>query len=255
MTSLLDLFSLYPVLEALVSHLGLADVVNLSRTNFSYRATLHGFPCNRFEKMEPSLFIGQHRTSLWENLKAKTILQCAESQHKPSTHAVRSCRTCSLPICEACIIRDSFTKRNESTFHSRYRNLCTVCWRTGNSHKRQLLRTLRSENLWPRKGASNSRGLCICSAKEGNLCLGCKTTQNEMFEQELAVCFGDGCSISKQSSFEGRICLWCDLPLPGGRSRAESRRAYDAKHLHAKTHWCVLFNFSRLYFCYVPIGR
>ena len=237
MVSILDLFRNYPVLEALASNLGLADLVSLSRANSSCRAAFHGFP-DGFRDKSPCLFIGQHRTLFWENLKAKSILQCAEPRHKLSAHTVRSCRVCSLPICEACIIRDSFAKRNENTFHSRYRNMCTACWRTGNPHKRELLGSPRSDELLLQDGSFYSRR-CICSAKEGYLCLACKTMQNEMFKQELAVCFGDRCPSPKQSSFEGRICLWCDLPLPGGRSRAESRREYDARHIQAKSHRCV----------------
>ena len=107
----------------------------------------------------------------------------------------------------------------------------------GNQHKRQLLDCPNIETLDINAGAPDLRGLCVCTAKDGHLCLACKTRQNEMVDQELAICYGNGCSATKDGSFEGRICLWCDLPLPGGRSRAEARREYDTKHLRAKMHW------------------
>ena len=44
MASLLDLLSPYPILETLVSVLPLGDLFNLSKTNSSFRAALHGFP-------------------------------------------------------------------------------------------------------------------------------------------------------------------------------------------------------------------
>ena len=236
MASLLDLLGAYPVVEALASCLGLGDIINLSRVNSLYRATLHGF---RYESLhnQSALFVGQHKTRYWENLKSKSILRCAESRHKPNTHAVKSCRICSFPVCEACIIRDSFAKRKDNTFHSRYRNMCPTCWRTGNQHKRQSFGTAKPEVLGTKSAASQLGRLCACTAKDGDLCLACKTAQNKNLDRELAICYGDECSATRNGAFEGRICIWCDLPLPGGRSRAEARREYDAKHLQAKTHW------------------
>ena len=54
----------------------------------------------------------------------------------------------------------------------------------------------------------------------------------------LNVCFGEGCLATPDDpgAFEGRVCLWCDLPLPGGRSRAQSRRDYDARYFLARVH-------------------
>jgi len=242
MASLLDLLSPYPVLEDLASFSGLGDLINLSRANSKYRAALHNFQLpsqkgkGNFCSVRPALLIGQHNTVFWKNLKAKSILCCSEPRHKAGSYKVSPCRICSMPVCEACIIKASFGKRNENTFHSRCRKLCADCWSSGTPHKKQLLNGTSNKEPPSYLESATLRGLCTCSAKDGHLCLECKTEQNAELTMESSRCFGYGCTSTEAegTSWAGRVCLWCDLPLP--RSRAESRREYDAQHLIARSH-------------------
>lgn len=238
MASLLQLLCAYPVLENLVTVLPLGDLFNLSKTNSLFRAALHGFYIGTFlqnpsslKAVRPALSIGRHNTSHWKNLKAKSPLCCSEPQHTRGAN-IKGCLMCSMPVCEGCIIKASFGKRDENTFPNRIRSLCVECFASGNPHQES---SLNGEE----KGIPNSylvRPECICIARSGHLCLRCKTKQNSRSEIRDNQCYGIGCSKSKSDGFGGRVCLWCDLPLPRERSRAESRRDYDARHLLARTH-------------------
>lgn len=214
--------------------MGLGDVVRLSRASSQYRAVLHGFELPAKDE-SPRLQIGEHRTALWESLKSKSVLRCAETHHRQTKHTIRSCRICSFPVCEACVIRDSFSKPNELTFHNRSRKLCAKCWATGRHQKRQLL------DQGPREceyglGLSGAGDVCACSARDGHLCLECKTIQNTKSADEIGKCYGEACQVSLNETELGRVCLWCNLALPDGLQRAASRRQYDIRHLHARSH-------------------
>ena len=237
MTSILELLCAYPILENLVAVLPLGDLFNLSKTNSTTRAALHGFPIRSSKKpsslkdVRPVLSIGKHNTSHWKNLKAKSPLCCSEPQHTRGAK-IRGCLMCSMPICEACIIKASFEKREENTFPNRTRSLCVECFNSGNPHQETSLNG--EENI-----ALTSyfmRTECTCTARDGHLCLRCKTKQNSNLDIKKNQCYGIGCSKSKPDGFGGRVCLWCDLPLPRERSKAESRRDYDTRHLLARTH-------------------
>ena len=237
MASLLELLRSYPILEHLVSVLPLGDLFILSKTNSTIRAALHGFP-DQFlqepslsEAVRSALFIGRHNTSYWKNLKAKSPLYCSEPQHTRG-NKVKGCLICSMPICEACIIKASFGKRDENTFPNRIRPLCNECFNFGNSHRETALGG--NENII--QTSYPMRTECVCTAKDGHLCLRCKTKQNAKLDGIKIQCFGMGCSKSKLDHFGGRVCLWCNLPLPRERSRAESRRDYDRRHLLARRH-------------------
>lgn len=246
MASLLDLLSPYPILETLVSALPLGDLFNLSKTNSLFRAALRGFPIpatvrgqlkgksRATAEIRPTLQIGEHDTIFWRNLKARSPLLCSEPQHTRGDK-IRGCRMCSMPVCEACIIKASFGKRNENTFQSRTRSLCGHCYDTGNPHK---LEPLGSEGPTspPFRSLRRTQWTCLCTAKDGHLCLQCKTEQKQF---DIDECFGEGCSDMKAGGFQSRVCLWCDLRLPGERSRAEARRDYDKRHLLARTHSSV----------------
>jgi len=126
--------------------------------------------------------------------------------------SIRSCRVCSMPVCEACIFKSSFGKWDERTFSNRTRSLCPDCY------------NLPGERL------------CICTAKDGHLCIECKTKQKYHAEENLNQCHGEGCSKTKEGGFAGRVCLWCDRRLPSENNRATARRDYDLRHLLARSH-------------------
>ena len=237
MPSLIALLCAYPVLENLVAVLPIGDLFNLSKANSTCRAVLHGFPISSISNpsspkvVRPALSIGRHNTSHWRNLKIKSLLCCSEPQHTRGAK-IKGCLLCSMPVCEACIIKASFGKHDENTFANRTRSLCVECFDSGNSHQESSLNGEEKIVLT----SSLIRTECICTARDGHLCLRCKTKQNSNVEIRTNQCYGIGCSKSKSDSFGGRVCLWCDLPLPRERSRAESRRDYDARHLLARTH-------------------
>ena len=237
MPSLLVLLCAYPVLENLVAVLPIGDLFNLSKANSSCRAVLHGLPASSIsnpsspKEVRPALSIGRHNTSHWRNLKIKSPLCCSEPQHTRGAK-IKGCLLCSMPVCEACIIKASFGKHDENTFANRTRCLCVECFDSGNSHQESSLND--EENIVLTSSLIPTE--CVCTARDGHLCLRCKTKQNSNFETRNNQCYGKGCSKSLSDTFGGRVCLWCDLPLPRERSRAESRRDYDARHLLARTH-------------------
>ena len=237
MASLLELLRAYPILETLVAVLPLGDLFSLSKTDSTIRAALHGFSDRLPKKpsllraVRPALSIGRHNTSHWKNLKAKSPLCCSEPHHTRGDK-VKGCLMCSMPVCEACVIKASFGKRDENTFPNRIRSLCVECFDSGNAHQRISLNG--EENII--HSSYHTRTECICTAKEGHLCLSCKSTQNPKLDSRKNQCYGIGCSKSELDGFGGRVCLWCDKPLPRERSRAESRRDYDARHLIARRH-------------------
>lgn len=237
MASLIELLRAYPILVNLVAVLPLGDLFNLSKTNSTIRVALHGFSDRFLEKpsllvvVRPALFIGGHNTSHWRNLKARSSLCCSEPQHTRGDK-VKGCLMCSMPVCQACIIKASFGKRDENTFPNRRRSLCVECFNSGNPHQETSLND--EEDFF--QISYFMRTECICTAKDGHLCLRCKTKQNSKLDSGNKQCYGIGCSRSEQDGFGGRVCLWCDLPLPRERSRAESRRDYDSRHLLARRH-------------------
>ena len=103
MAMLLDLLSPYPVLEKLASLLTLGDLFNLSKVNSAYRSALHGFEKPNLDEDRPrghgnvrsALLIGAHRTRFWENLKARSQLQCSEPHHKRGSNP-QGCLICSM---------------------------------------------------------------------------------------------------------------------------------------------------------------
>ena len=238
MPELIELLRSYPILENLATVLPLGDLFNLSKTNSTIRVALHGFSDqflqkpSLFEAVRPALCIGRHNTSYWKNLKAKSPVHCSEPQHTKGDK-VKGCLMCSMPVCEACIIKASFGKHDENTFPSRIRSLCVECFNLGIPPRETSL--LDGEENTTHTSYIR-RTECTCAAKDGHLCLRCKTKQNLKLDCRKIQCFGMGCSTSKMDYFGGRVCLWCNHPLPRERSRAESRRIYDARHLLARRH-------------------
>ena len=153
---------------------------------------------------------------------------CSELNHTRGDN-VRGCLMCSMPVCEACIIKESFGKRDEKTFQHRTRTLCSDCYDSETPHIEQTFKS-------GMKGKNAVLPTCICTPKEGHLCLRCKSEQRSQLAVKLARCYGQDCTRTQAGGFPGRVCLWCDLRLPGNRSRAEARRDYDARHLLARSH-------------------
>ena len=159
---------------------------------------------------------------------------CSELNHTRGNN-IRGCLMCSMPVCEACIIKESFGKRDEKTFQHRTRTLCSDCYDSETPHIEQALKPgMEGKDVIHRLRKTWST--CVCTPKEGYLCLRCKIEQRSKMAVKLARCYGQGCTRTQLGGFPGRICLWCDLRLPGERSRAEARRDYDARHLLARSH-------------------
>ena len=231
MPTLSTILSCYPILETFLSALPLGALLNLSKVNLELRIILHNFqydPHNggisKSPEECPDLHIQKHQTPSWVHFKSLCLLECSEPHHTKGQNP-RGCRMCSMPVCEACIVKSSFGKK-ENTFQTRRRYLCKECWISGNPHVGQIppsgslaLEYERSE-------------LCRCTAKDGTLCLRCKDQQNLEAEQKHAHCAGTGCSneVDERNS-AGRICLWCSCVLPGQRSMEESYKIYDSRYL------------------------
>ena len=144
---------------------------------------------------------------------------------------------------EACIIKFSFAKRGENTFQNRHRSLCVDCWYNGNMQRRYLISGANQTGLVPYSEQADGGSLCICTAKDGHLCLKCKDFQNSTAISDADQCFGLRCtnraSEGDYTEMGGKICVWCSRPLPLqytlSRNRAESRRNYDSRHILARS--------------------
>lgn len=240
MASLLDIVLIHPIQQSLLCSLSLGDLLHLSRTNSTFRAVFHGVPIKAHDRgllasahSRPSLFIGAHDTQYWKRCKSMTLLACSESHHVRG-EKIRGCRMCSMPVCEACIIKSSFGKPDERTFSSRTRSFCPDCYGLGNVHRDRRLTGTDAKSDAPHFDPQEP--ICECTAKDGHLCVQCKTKQRVDAGKECNQCHGKGCSRAKEGGFSGRVCLWCDLRLPGERDRAVARRNYDSKHLLARSH-------------------
>ena len=244
--TLMDLLSQYPIVRALVQELPFAGLLNLARLNSQYRNILHGFPvkvmdlnhCMDRNGPRQGLHLGEHETSHWRNLKTLSQLICSEPKHTKGSNP-RGCRMCSKPVCEGCIVKASFDK-HEKTFQNRRRHLCPECWTTSNPLRENPIKPLhvsKPVSYTPcYEGTLVFRGYCSCTARDGWLCLECKTAQRPNPEIEARVCAGQSCSnLLDESMEELRACLWCHLPLYGRPSRGESRRDYDSRYLYART--------------------
>lgn len=240
MTSLLDVILIDQIQESLLYSLPLGALLNLSKTNSSFREAFHRF---RFErhgrellssaKSRSLLYLGQHNTLHWKACKSKSLLLCSEPHHVRGEN-IRGCRVCSTPVCEACIIKSSFGKRDARTFSNRTRSLCPDCYDLGNGHGDKMSKGALMEH--PPSNLNPGEPSCICTAKDGHLCIECQTKQKCDAKENLDQCHGEGCSRAKQGGFAGRVCLWCDRRLSSENNRATARRDYDLKHILARSH-------------------
>ena len=245
--TLLSIASPWPIALTLATYLPAGDLINLARTSIPLRAALHGLqppsPADlqftSYSRSRPALRIGDHQTSYWKRLKQAAPFLCASPTHTKGS-SPRPCRYCSTPICEACIVRDSFAKHSENTFKNRCRFLCKGCWNSGNPHRRCRF---KGDPDSTQDGASRYNfapgdgEFCACTNKDdGWLCIGCKDMQNaEANVSGSQLCFGEACSVAlEEDKDRRRICLWCDRPTLRGRASIESRLAFDQKMQDAR---------------------
>ena len=235
-----ELLAIYPILRSLVGFLNLADLVNLARVNSATRAICRGLESSPSQELiadsnvRQFIQVGRAQTRLWRYLKSIAQLQCSESNHTKG-QPPQGCVLCSMPVCQACIVKNSI-KKNEATFQSRFRPLCLDCYSSGNPHEERLLydgdKRLQVDYT--------ENGICQCTAKDGILCLRCKRRQNLGFLEGLPRCAGHGCDTNiNGNNIAVRVCLWCNLILPGPRSVDRYRQFYASRfllHKQADTH-------------------
>ena len=229
--------SAWPVADALARALPVGDLLTLARTSSALRASLHGFPLpldtNNNEAARPpvrdSIYVGLHQTPEWRSLKEAAPFECSSKTHTKGSKP-RPCRLCSTPICEACIVRDSFAHRNENTFKHRTRSFCLPCWQNGNLSKSMRYSGAGQQQLEP------DTSHCVCTLmKDGWLCLPCKWQQNkEAQAPEAKTCHGEACDNDVgPDAGSRRLCLWCQRTLPPHLGGA-SRRAWNQKMIEAR---------------------
>jgi hypothetical protein len=232
MPTLVDLLEQYPIIESLSCHLGLGDLIALSRTSSTYRAVLHGLPnsppagadaqCIAETSIRLCLNLGSANTRLWKLLKANTRKICSDSNHTKGGEP-QGCRICSMPVCGACVVKKSFAK-NSNTFISRRRHLCDACWTQNMPHRERL----RFAHGQPVRIHYAKMKMCYCTAKDGILCTAC---QRETQEYHESACAGYGCSERLQNDdIAGRICCWCNGALPSSPSKERSWDEYQKRY-------------------------
>ncbi|KAL2006056.1 hypothetical protein VTN00DRAFT_9710 [Thermoascus crustaceus] len=226
MPGLLDIFYPWPVVSNLASHLGIGDLLNLSRLNSECRAALHGFPppsssssssngtASTDSDVRPDIYVGEHGTGYWTGLKSIAQMLCSELNHRKGNIS-KLCRYCSMPVCDACIVKESFAKPINA-YRTRTRYLCVGCWAKGKPHKGRSFTTsppaTTPYNFLPGHG-----DFCHCTAKNGWICSACRARQCRDVDLQRQTCVGEGCSNPPGADGERRrVCLWCDLPLFGG---------------------------------------
>ena len=177
---------------------------------------------NEYEIVRPTLRIGWHQTELWKRLKSISQLECSEPFHKRGK-AVKNCRICSMPVCEACVVRSSFS-RNGNTFDNRNRHLCETCFESGNPHKDRLRYGPYGPPLNYHKMSR-----CECTPKDGSLCLECREEHLLRWEDKMWKCAGHNCKGTVSKAWAVRVCLWCNGVVPGHRNREDYWLGFDAR--------------------------
>ena len=239
--TLLQTLKPWPITASLVECLPLSDLLRLARTNTEFRALLHGFSPSVTPR---DLRVGQHQTSQWRNLKHSSVWSCPSPRHTKGSN-VDYCRQCSDPICEACIVKSSIGK-SENTFKNRCRFLCKDCWASDNPHKnRKFTSRTNPGTIVGRKRslynfAPGEGEFCNCTSRDGWLCLRCKAAQNDTANsgEAFKLCYGEGCSTpilaDQPDKDRRRICIWCDRPMLRGRASMQSRVAFDQRLMDAR---------------------
>lgn len=238
--SLLDLVLIHPVKDSLVNSLPADDLQNLSVTNSQVRTALHGSEHGKHgTRSPPSMALhplfdnGQKDAIYRKSCRPDSLMLCSEPHHVKG-EKVRGCLMCGMPVCEACIIKSSFRRRHGNTFSNRARPLCPDCCDTDNVRRVNSSKGTDTEDVPP--DPRHQALECSCTAKDGHLCIRCKTRQGSEAEQYRNHCHGEKCSKVRSDGFRGKICLWCNLPLGREHGRATARREYDSLHLAARAH-------------------
>ena len=274
-----QLLSLWPIACSVSDFLPVGELITLARLSTTLRVLLHGFgipetasspESSTAVPVRPELSIGRHGTLYWQRLKERAPFECSSRIHTKGGPA-KPCRYCSKPICDACIVRDSFAKGHENTYHNRVRHLCKSCWESGNSSKTQRFPLNTPGRLPPASTTASSssintspplqshkwhdpsgdnRDYCTCTLKaDGILCLECKDRQNHTFNQTQ--CHGQDCTntLSADENPLRRICQWCDRALPrqiGGTTRHHwTSKIIEARARNAASRSADLFEYNR----------
>ena len=256
----------WPIAVSISQYLPVGDRISLARTNIALRASLHGFggfqPSPDLQSVDTAsglnpksvrefVNVGFHDTLYWARLKDAAPFECASKTHTRGNNP-RPCRYCSRPICEACIVRDSFLHPKENTFNNRCRSMCPTCWDNGNVSKsrRFPLTSSRQHQAWYRHDEATNEA-CICTLKNnGFLCIPCKNNQNtEAIGQSAKQCHGQGCrNPAGEDPRKRRVCTWCHKPLPGhigGAARLEwNMKIIEARRVAAESHQADLFEYN-----------
>ena len=167
----------------------------------------------------------------------EVVLLCRESKHTKG-YVSKGCLRCTAPICDACVVKDAYGKQ-EATHRNRRRHVCAECW-SRDEHLIMQPSVFQSKRQTSYAKCAESREFCQCTVHDGWLCSECKIEQNSNLATKLEQCATAGCPDQPLNNyFGGRVCLWCDLPMPGRISLAEARREYDSLHLRARAfHAC-----------------
>ena len=240
MASLSDVLPIPPVRRILLSGLPAGDLSSLSRTSSTTGDFLRDFEDTSGTRKIPQSTNGdlpssvsRHSTVQLAEPEAERLPLCSEPEHVQGTR-VRGCLSCAMPVCETCIIRASFGQRDDRTFASRARSLCPDCYNLGNAFKGKLSDGLEDDDT--ENQLDPGEPFCVCSAKDGHLCLKCKAAQKSDSRVNRDKCHGRGCSRTKVGGFPSQVCLWCGLRLPSEHNRVRTRREYDKLHLLARAH-------------------
>ena len=254
----------WPIAACICQHLPVGDLISLARTNIALRASLHGFGYvglnadvgSTGSVLEPKsvrehLNIGFHDTLYWSRLKDLSPFKCASIRHTKGD-SPRPCRFCSRPICEACIVKDSFIHPKENTFNNRCVSMCPECWDSGNisrSRRFPLASSRRHQGWYGNDDAADE--VCTCTLKkDAYLCIPCKNLQNNQAVSESAKqCHGYECNNpAGEDARRRRICTWCHKPLPGhrgGAARLEwNQKIIDARKMAAESRQADLLEYN-----------
>lgn len=257
-----SLVALWPVASNLSEHLPVGDLIALSRLSATLRALLHGFaipedrhPSASADSVRGGLYVGQHGTPYWQQLKSRASIDCSSPTHTKGSDP-RPCRYCSKPICAACIVRSSFARGHENTFQNRTRYLCRKCWETGNTSQGERFELRPSQDLMQRRQwydpKGSTRDFCTCTLKEdGWICIDCKDLQNwDAVSSAETRCHGKECGQALDADRERRrICLWCNKALPrqiGGTTRHHwNQKMIEARARNAASRQADLGEYNR----------
>ncbi|CUS10480.1 unnamed protein product [Tuber aestivum] len=180
------LFSHYTIITEFSKMISTGDLIRLSRTSSTIRETLL-----------------QSRAH-WERLVSLTSLECSEEDHIKG-EKIKSCKICSMPVCETCIVRADFFGQN-GTYSNRIRTFCDTCWSATDFSDTDLAAEDLLNHVTPVP--------CECVARDGWLCSSCRAIERSELVYNKRVCATDGCENPHNSSEKHRVCTWCQRPLP-----------------------------------------